>query len=645
MKSKKELIKNYTDESMNSVDPLKHIYLKPAMYLSTIEHPGHTIEEAIANSIDEFVIGVADYIKISIYKDNSISIFDNGRGIPPFYSEKFKMPTVRASLIKPNTGKAFAGNTSGTSQHGIGMKATVATSEYLDVKVYRDFVEYHDRYECKNKVPGIPVIKLDSTGNLPKKKSKINHGTLIHWLPNKDVWDSIRIKTNQLKERCQELAFLNKGLTIELYLEKDDETFIYKEDSGCVGLLEKQLEINNIKKITPIYTIDGSIEIDKKEYKCELYFCWTSDTTTRSMLYTNFVNNNLGGTPIDAFSNEIVKLLNKYNNDLKISKDYLKKADLISGLVLLANLNIPNPNFIGQDKKKLSGEKPAELVKHIISTKAPVVFDRSIDSVKTILTQANKRAIERAKLEENNVDLKSKDVIQKLSEKLEPARKKGEKAELFIVEGDSAAGTVINERDTNYQAVLPLKGKVVNTYKMSTKKALSNTELLSFFTALGTGILDDFDIKKLNYHYIIITVDQDPDGDDISCLLLTAILKFTPDLIKEGKVYRVLTPLFINYFKDNTKKYCYSEKEQELFLKKNKKKIISIVRNKGLGKLSPELVDETIINKDTRKLLQFNIPDGDYSYEETVEILMGRDTEQRKEIFFESSLYELGVDL
>ena len=308
-------------------------------------------------------------------------------------------------------------------------------------------------------------------------------------------------------------------------------------------------------------------------------------------------------------------------------------------------MKIANPYFIGQDKKELSGEKPAELIKNAVNSKSPVVFDRSIDAVKSILQQANKRAIERSKLEENNVDLKSKEVMQRLSEKLEPARKKGGNSELFIVEGDSAAGTVINERDTDYQAVLPLKGKIVNIYKMSTQKALSKPELLSFFSALGTGILDDFNIDKLNYPYIIITVDQDPDGDDISCLLLTAILKLAPDLIKEGKVYRVLTPLFINYFKDNTKKYCYSEKEQEVFLSKNKKKIVSTVRNKGLGKLSPELVEETIINKDTRKLIRFTIPEGDFSHEEIVEILMGQDTAQRKEIFFENSLYELGVDL
>lgn len=645
MTTKKELINNYTDESLNNVEPLKHIYLKPAMYLSTIENPGHTIEEAIANSIDEFIVGVADYIKISIYKDNSISVFDNGRGIPPFYSEKFKMPTVRASLLKVNTGKAFAGNKTGTSQHGIGMKATVATSEFLDVKVYRDFVEYHDRYICENETPGIPVIELDKNGDLPTKKSKINHGTLIHWMPNKDVWESVRVNTSALKERCRELSYLNTGLTIELFLEKTNETIVFKEDSGCEGLLESNIKNSGIKKITPIYNIQETLKVEDDLYEADIYFAWTNSNTNRHWLYTNFVNNSGGGTPVTSFNTEITKILNKYNNELKISKETLKKQDLIPGLYILFKLKIANPYFIGQDKKELSGEKPAELIKNAVNFKSPVVFDRSIDAVKSILQQANKRAIERSKLEENNVDLKSKEVMQRLSEKLEPARKKGGNSELFIVEGDSAAGTVINERDTDYQAVLPLKGKIVNIYKMSTQKALSKPELLSFFSALGTGILDDFNIDKLNYPYIIITVDQDPDGDDISCLLLTAILKLAPDLIKEGKVYRVLTPLFINYFKDNTKKYCYSEKEQEVFLSKNKKKIVSTVRNKGLGKLSPELVEETIINKDTRKLIRFTIPEGDFSHEEIVEILMGQDTAQRKEIFFESSLYELGVDL
>lgn len=646
----------YDASSVDQLEPLKHMFYKTSMYLGSVENPQHTAEEAIMNSLDEVLLGVATEIWVTYHDDGSLSVKDNGRGMPPLYDKKFKMPVVRALLTLPNTGKAFGSTSPGSSQNGIGMKATTATSDWLEVNVYRDGYKYYDRYELIDDQPGVPVVKLNNN-ELPKEKIKANdieHGTEVRWLPSTRVWDSIKFDWKGLKELLHQLTYLNSGLTVHLLNEKNDDNVTYYEEGGIASYIKQIKKDMSVTEITPIFSFKGTYNtgkkiinaVTKKEddfiINANIALCWSDNSVTKQLLFTNNVPNPLGGTPIKGFNAGIARLINKYAKELNLTKDTIEQRDILPGLILIIDMADPAPKFDGQTKKIITSVDAKNALNSIVFNQAQLQFDRSIETIKNVIKLALQRAELRKKEESSKVNLKSKQVLKTVSEKLSASKKHGIDSEMFIVEGDSAAGTLIRERDTNYQAIMAIRGKIINTYKATLDKSMANVELAVIFAALGAGIGNDFDITKCNYGKIIIATDMDPDGAQIADLLLTVIAKFAPDLIRQGYVYRAISPLFVNTLKNKKEIYTYSEKEQEALLKTPKRaQIVDIARNKGLGELEPEQVATTLIDPSSRRLLKYEFNDEAEAYD-TIELFMGKDSNKRKEIFFDSKLYDDG---
>ena len=654
-KTKQELINSYSDKDTNHLEPLKHIFYKPTMYLGSTSNPQHTIEEALMNSIDEAKIGVAEHIIITLHSDESFSVQDDGRGIPYEYSEKYKQPTIRALFTLPNTGKAFAGHIDGSSQHGVGMKAVVATSDWFEVKSFRKGKVAIDRYELKGDNPGVPVVSLNESGNLPLKKiqnGEPEHGTIVHWKPSLEVFDKLSVNKRRVEELAHQLAYLNPGLKLTVIDEERNTKKDFLEIGGISALVEDIAKKSESKLITPVYLFKGSHifnSSNKKNselvIKADVAFAWSDNNIKNDLLFTNNVPNPLGGTPVVGAQKGFVKLINKYANDLNITKENLEGRDVIPGLVLVISLTHPSPKFDGQAKKEITSSDALTALSTIVFNDSQVVIDRNIDGIRDVINLALKRATERKKLQEDNYELKGKEVNRLVLKKLSDCDVKGygKNSEFFIVEGDSAGGSIKERKDPSFQAMLPIRGKIINVIKATPEKVFSNNEFAAIFKALGCGINAKFDIKKLNYDRIIIATDQDADGAAISCLILSLILKFTPELIKQGHVYRVLTPLFVNKLKNGDVHYTYSNKEQEEFLSKakNKKNVVSTSRNKGLGELFDEEIDSAVLNPETRRLIQFQMDDDNIEEcYDIVEKMMGSKTDDRQAIFFDEKLYQ-----
>jgi len=653
--SKEKLIASYSDDSVGHLEPLKHIFKKPSMYLGDISNPQHTLEEALMNSIDEAEIGVAENIIITFHSDGSYSVQDDGRGLPQEYSKKFKMPAMRAMFLLPNTGKAFADNNNslGTSQHGIGMKAVVATSEWLELTSYRLDKVVRDRYELVGDEPGVPKISLTKTGNLPSQKrtpKEPEHGTLVRWKPSLKVFDSDKINKKNIEELAHNLVYLNPGLKIKVVDEIRGTSKEFREVGGISSLVEVLAKKNESKLITPIYTFKGIYiseqkrggDVETTEIKADVSFAWSDSTSKDELLFTNNVPNPQGGTPIIGANRALAKLINKYSKDLGLSKDQLESRDILPGVVMVLSVKHPHPNFDGQAKKEITSSDASLALDSIVFNDSQLVLERQIDGVREIVKLAIKRANDRKRSQEENFTLDKK--ASKLGiKKLSDCRKKGygKGSELMIVEGDSAGGSIKALRDTDFQAMIAIRGKIRNVLKTTTSKVMDNAEVAAIFRSLNTGINARFDIKKLNYDRIIIATDQDPDGSHISCLILTLLLRFTPDLIREGHVYRVLTPLFINHLKNGKIRYCYSNDEQNDFLNKNGKSVVLVQRNKGLGELQEDEVEKLILDVDERRLVQFQMDDvNEEDCYDIVEKMMGRETEERQALFFDPNLYQ-----
>lgn len=640
MIDKQALIDNYSDENFMHLGALKHMRVRTSMYLGSVANPQHTFEESLMNSIDEATIGVADQIIVHLYPDHSISVMDNGRGMPVDYSSKFKMPTVRALMTIPNTGKSFLSNSAGTSQNGDGQKATVATSDWFEVNIFKNKRVYYDRYECIDDNPGVPTVELTKDGNLPYRKAKegeFEHGTMVHWLPSKEVWDSINFKEASIKRLLDQQAYLDGNLTLT-FIDSDDKKTVFHHEDGIAGYL-KDRTLADVKAITPIYTFQGSYTDSKQminpvtKVKSDLVisakvaFCYVNGDRNDTYLFTNKVPNPNGGTPVKGLENGISVLLNKYAKDFNLYDKTIEMKDVRCGLVAAINLTHPAPNFEGQTKKQITSTNAKSALKNIVTTKAPLVIDRNIEPITKLIKTITDR-IHQRELAEKATDLSSKKVLGKLSQKLAKAKVLGENSSIYITEGDSASGGAKRTRDKT-QAVMPIRGKIINSLK-KTKQALINEEAATIFSALGTGIGANYDESKLNYGKVVIMTDADDDGAHIATLLLTLFMKFTPDLVKHGHVYRVISPLYVDKNKNNSYHFCYTETEQKYYLKDHQP--TSVQRLKGLGEMDDKLVKKTLMTPGSRRLVQYKIKDFDDA-SQLVDHLMGSSVDYRKAIF------------
>lgn len=644
---------------------------RPGMYIGDNGKLGleTIVREIFDNAVDEYpnYPDKTKPITVILHSDNSVTVRDYGRGISPYESTKHPgkiEERLAYTLIgaggkfeqnRDQNGNKFSGGLNGT-----GSSATNFMSEYFDVTIYKDGKIFHDRFEDGGK----PVVKLVG-GKLPNKKQTkpFTTGTEITFKADSTVLTTTQVDSDKLEQIFEQTAYLNPGLAIEFKNERDGDTDFtrYYSEDGLIGYIKKltdEDEVSDDLLIKP-FEVKGTAQAEnlghKVDMEAEIAFAFAKSDTGDSEAFTNGVYNHLGGTHLAGFYDGLLKLLRHYYTafeDIMKSK-YRRQIDLILKVTkskdmqrlfnkrelsprtyVVLNFKHSNPILRPQTKDELVSPEAKKAVSDIFYTHAMHYFDRNVKAVQTILGYIIKDLYEKAKDDDADAKLSRKEQKLAVSTKLAAARDvgPGKGAELILVEGDSAAGSLKENRDADYQAILPLRGKILNVQKSTLSRALANQEIATIFSVLGAGYGKNYDDKKLQYDKVIICTDADVDGAHISVLLQTLFLKYLPGLMENGHVYRMITPLFVNTMKNGKEVYTYDDHEQEEFLKKNKGKFTEVNRNKGLGELTKKQVIETILTPKTRHMQQIVIDDEDTAYD-TVEGLMGTNVAIRKKLF------------
>jgi len=654
------------------LDPLVHIRTRPGMYITHVQNPIIITREIIDNAIDEVMSGTAKNIWVTIHNDESISVRDDGRGMPvdPINVNGKMMPNSRASWTVPNTGSHYDLDKTSTSSgtHGLGSKTTLATSDKFTGEVWLNNKYYYDEYQYDKDSgqPGVPQIALKPDGTYVAHRQtedntpeNFTHGTRVRFWPSEDIFDTVVLDWTWLKKHMHQQAYLHKNLTVHLVNEYENEAVEYHEEKGLKAYLETLLENSDGQAITQLHEFTGEIQTKDTRLQAEIAFVWTNSRNIVEVGVTNSVHNQQGGTHIDGFNTGLMKLLNKYAEKLNLSKDTLESRDTRPGLIAIVNVLYSEPMYNSQTKDLLTNPEVKQDMNKITMSQAQFELDKYIQDVQAIVKQAVARADARKNVDDlSKIKLDNKALTMQVSEKLAPAKKTGPSvtAELYIVEGDSAAGglkrTRIQDKVSKlYQAIMPIRGKIVNAAKASPKKVFENTEIATIITALGAGYGKNFDESKLNYNKLIIATDADADGAQIAELLRMFIFKYMRPLIENGHVYRVMSPLYINFIKDPKSKdkikevYTYDQTEQDTFLSQTDESTIKEIRRyKGLAEMDDPLVRKTMITPGTRRLYQFTVNDFDAAYQ-NAELFMGKDVPPRREYLFENAEFAEILDI
>ncbi len=613
----------YSAENISILKGVEAVRKRAAMYVGDTGKRGfhHIIWEVTDNSVDEFLNGNCKSIKVMIHNDNSITIGDDGRGIPVDMHPIEKRPAVEVVLTTLHAGGKFDKKTYQVSGglHGVGVTATNALSEFLEVEIKRDGKLYKQRYE-----KGIPVTQLTIA-----QENILGTGTKITFKADSSIFSELIVDYDLVKKRLKELAYLNKGLTIELIDERTNKENKFVFEGGIkefVGDLNKGKNVLNKKIIYALKKSEDTIVEFALQY---------NDTYAEHLLsFVNNINTIEGGTHVIGFYTALTRAMNEYvkrfEKDLKLDGE-----DVREGLTVVLSLKVPEPQFEGQTKTKLGNSEIKGLVSSMVyeslndffkenPTEAKLIVSKCIESFKAREAARKARELVRRKSAFNGGGLPGK--LADCQEK-DPS-----KAEIFIVEGDSAGGSAKMARKREFQAVLPLRGKILNVEKTRIDKVFKNNEIISLISALGCGVKEDLDLNKLRYHKIIIMADEDFDGAHISCLILTFFYRYMQPLILKGYVYLAVNPLY-KIKKGSKNYYCYNEGELNETLNKIGKENSVITRFKGLGEMNPEQLEETAVNPETRKLKQITIQDTEAA-NEMFTILMGEEVLQRKEFIF-----------
>ena len=644
---------------------------RPGMYIGDNAKLGleTIVREIFDNAVDEYpnYPDKTKPITVVLHSDNSVTVRDYGRGISPYESSKHPgkiEERLAYTLIgaggkfeqnRDQNGNKFSGGLNGT-----GSSATNFMSEYFDVTIYRDGQIFHDRYEDGGK----PVVKLVN-GQLPHEKQEkpFTTGTEITFKADKRVLTTTHVDSDKLEQIFEQTAYLNPGLAIEFKNERDGNTDFtrYYSEKGLLGYIKKltdEDEVSDDLLIKP-FEVSGEAQAEslghKVDMQAKIAFAFAKSDTGDSEAFTNGVYNNLGGTHLNGFYDGLLKLLRHYYDAFSdvMRQKYHRQIDLILKVnkakdmtrlfnkreisprtYVVLDFKHSNPILRPQTKDELTSPEAKKAVSDIFYTHAMHYFDRNVRAVQTILGYIIKDLYEKAKDDDADAKLSRKEQKLAVSTKLAAARDvgPGKDAELILVEGDSAAGSLKENRDADYQAILPLRGKILNVEKSTLSRALANQEIATIFSVLGAGYGKNYDDHKLQYDKVIICTDADVDGAHISVLLQTLFLKYLPGLMENGHVYRMITPLFVNTMKNGEEVYTYDDKEQEDFLAKHRNDLDEVNRNKGLGELTKKQVIETILTPETRHMQQIEIDDEDSAYD-TVDDLMGTNVASRKKLF------------
>ena len=627
----------YDADSITVLEGLEAVRKRPGMYIGSVSTKGlnHLIYEIVDNAVDEHLAGFCTEIHVTLEKDGSATISDNGRGVPVGMHAK-GVSAERIVYTTLHAGGKFDDSAYKTSGglHGVGSSVVNALSAYMDVQISRDGYIHHDRYER-----GIPVIELED-GLLPTIGKTRKTGTKVNFLPDDTIFEKTKFKAEEVKSRMHETTYLNPNLTIifEDLRGAEPEHIVYHEPDGILGFI-RELNAKKESVHEPVYfkgEADG-IEV-------EVAFQYVNEFHENILGFCNNIYNSEGGTHLTGFKTTFTTVINQYARELGILKDKdpnFTGADVRNGMTAIVSIKHPDPRFEGQTKTKLDNPDASKATGKVVGEEIVRFFDRNLETLKNVIGCAEKAAKIRKTEEKAKTNLltKQKYSFDSNGKLANCESRDASKCEIFIVEGDSAGGSAKTARDRMYQAILPIRGKILNVEKASIDKVLANAEIKTMINAFGCGFSEgygnDFDITKLRYDKIIIMADADVDGAHISTLLLTLFYRFMPELIQEGHVYIAMPPLYKAMPKKGEEEYLYDDKALEKY-RKTHDGPFTLQRYKGLGEMDADQLWETTLNPKTRLLKLVEIEDGRMASSVT-EMLMGTEVPPRRAFIYENA--------
>ena len=625
----------YDADSISVLEGLEAVRKRPGMYIGSVSTKGlnHLIYEIVDNAVDEHLAGFCKNIHVTLEKDGSATVEDDGRGVPVGMHQK-GISAARLVYTTLHAGGKFDDSAYKTSGglHGVGSSVVNALSVYMDVQISREGYIHHDRYER-----GVPVVELED-GLLPTIGKTRKTGTKVNFLPDDTIFEKTKFRAEEVKSRLHETAYLNPELTIVFDDKRPDsqEHIEYHEPDGILGFIR---DLNQKKEVLhdPIYfkgTAEG-IEV-------EAAFQYVNELHENVLGFCNNIYNAEGGTHLTGFKTTFTTVMNQYARELGILKEKdsnFTGADIRNGMTAIISIKHPDPRFEGQTKTKLDNPDAAKATGKVTGDEIVLYFDRNVETLKKVLSCAEKAAKIRKTEEKAKTNLltKQKYSFDSNGKLANCESRDAKKCEIFIVEGDSAGGSAKTARNRQYQAILPIRGKILNVEKASMDKVLANAEIKTMINSFGCGFSEgygnDFDITKLRYDKIILMTDADVDGSHIDTLLLTFLYRFMPELIYDGHVYIAMPPLFKVIPKKGEEQYLYDEKELERY-RRTHKGDFTLQRYKGLGEMDAEQLWETTLDPERRVLKRVEIEDARLASEVT-EMLMGSEVGPRRQFIYE----------
>ncbi len=622
---------NYDGNSISVLEGLDPVRKRPGMYIGSVGTKGlnHLIYEIVDNSVDEHLAGYCSEIKVTLEKDGSATIVDNGRGIPVDLNEQVGRPAVEVVFTTLHAGGKFGDGNYKISGglHGVGSSVVNALSLWLEVDVKRDGRIYNQRYE-RGKI----CYDLKEIGKCRKNDT----GTTVRFFPDGEIFEKTYFKAESIKSRLHETAYLNPELTIIFENKRfgEEETVTFHEENGIKAFIS---DMNRDKE-----TVTDIVYFKKAQegIEVEVAFQYINEFTENISGFCNNIYTQEGGTHITGFKTILTTIINQYARELGTLKEKdanFTGADIRNGLVAVVAIKHPDPRFEGQTKTKLDNPDAEKVTKNIAGEQLTLFFDKNLETLKNIISCAEKSAKIRKAEERTKTNLlsKSKFSIDSNGKLANCESRKPEECEIFIVEGDSAGGSAKSARDRKTQAIMPIRGKILNVEKASMDKVLANAEIKTMINAFGCGFSEgygnDFDIEKLKFNKIILMTDADVDGAHIDTLLLTFFYRFMPELITHGHIYIATPPLYKVVPKKGKGEYLYDDKALEKYRKNHTG--FTLQRYKGLGEMDPEQLWETTLNPETRILKQVEIEDAKMASQVT-SMLMGSEVGPRRDFIY-----------